>query len=111
MQARVRRLPHFGGYWCGNFLQPDALPDANPLLVIFYSTQRAQTPFSHLLQHAVGTVTLFYPQVTEDLPNDISRGRTTGHSLTSYPGLQKSSLRINIHRTTHSKSSMEKFLS
>src|SRR5260221_3735601 len=42
-----------------------------------------------LLRHAEVTVTLFYPQVTEDLPNDISRGRTAGHSLKSYPGRSK----------------------
>src|SRR6266536_1574024 len=59
-------------YWC-KVLQPDALPDANLL--------------SRLLRHAEGTVTLFYPQVTEDnLPNGDSRGRTAGHSLMSYPG-------------------------
>src|SRR5260221_11451641 len=49
-------------------------------------SSRCQPPFSCLLRHTEGTVTLFYPHVTELLPNDISRGRTAGHSLTSYPG-------------------------
>src|SRR6266536_2732305 len=46
----IRRLPHFGGYWCRYFTTR--------------CPSQYQTPFSNLLRHAEGTVTLFYPQVT-----------------------------------------------